>query len=77
MGIWEYKFINIFQPEKVEITPEKMPSMDMFMDMQIKRLNDLGAGGWEFSALLPAPYPPGTALLKRHYVKFVPQELPR
>ena len=69
MRQWEYRFRNIYD-QPVEVTQERIPSRDTWLEDQLKVLNDMGSAGWEFVVFMSSPndktiYPPGTALFKR------------
>lgn len=65
MPQWEYLFANIYDLGPLEVGPGHSLDRNRWLTEQLKRLNDLGATGWEVVAFLGYPHSEGTMLLKR------------
>lgn len=62
---WEYLFANVYDHGPLEVRPDQPLDRNRWLDEQLKRLNDLGAAGWEVVTFLGHPHSEGTLLLKR------------
>ena len=64
----EYLFANIYDQGPLEVGPGQSLDRNRWLTEQLKRLNDLGATGWEVVTFLGHPHSEGTMLLKRQRV---------